>query len=152
MEHVMDKNAQVVLDVIQAVQNRDAEVLDRLYHDELEFVEASSLPYGGRVKGRKAEVMAEQLNSDAEKTWLGTWGPLQPTESDRRFDPQLIAVDGNKVVVRYWTRAVSPNGEKFESEVLGLYEVRDGKFAKAQMFHFDTAALIEFLNRARQES
>jgi hypothetical protein len=30
---------------------------------------------------------------------------------------------------------------------LGLYEVRDGKFA--QMFHYDTAALLEFLERAR---
>jgi ketosteroid isomerase-like protein len=148
----MNKNAQVVLDVIEAVQNRDAETLDRLYHDEVEFAEASSLPYGGSAKGRKAQVMAEQLNPDADKTWLGTWGPLQPTEADRRFDPQLIAVDGNTVVVKYWTRAVSPNGEKFESEVLGLYEVRDGKFARAQMFHFDTAALNEFLNRARQQS
>lgn len=148
----MDKNAQVVLDVIQAVQDRDAEALYRLYHEEIEFVEASSLPYGGRVKGKKAEVMSEQLDAEPHKTWLGTWGPLQPTEADRRFDPQLIAVDGNKVVVKYWTRAVSPSGEKFESEVLGLYEVRDGKFAKAQMFHLDTAALNEFFNRARQKS
>jgi hypothetical protein len=32
--------------------------------------------------------------------------------------------------------------------VVGLYEVRDGKFARAQMFHFDTAAILEFLATA----
>ena len=146
----MGADADVVLRVIRAVEERDAETLFELYHEDVEFHEAPSLPYGGVVAGLPS--LQEQLATAPEDTWLGTWGPLQPTESDRRFDPQLIAVDGNKVVVRYWTRAVSPNGEKFESEVLGLYEVRDGKFAKAQMFHFDTAALIEFLNRARQES
>ena len=33
--------------------------------------------------------------------------------------------------------------------VLGLYEVRDGRFARAEMFHFDTAAIVGFLERAR---
>ena len=32
--------------------------------------------------------------------------------------------------------------------VLGLYEVRDGRFARAEMFHFDTAAVVGFLERA----
>ena len=48
--------------------------------------------------------------------------------------------------------APGPDGERFESEVLALYEVRDGKFARAQMFHFDTAALNEFFSRARRGS
>ena len=146
----MDSRAQVVLDVIQAVQDRDAETLDRLYHDDLEFHEASSLPYGGELKGKK--VLLEQLESDPERTWLGTWGPLQPTEAERRLDPRVVAVNGDEVVVKYWTRGVSPDGERFESEVLALYEVRDGKFVRAQMFHFDTAALNEFFSRARRGS
>jgi hypothetical protein len=33
--------------------------------------------------------------------------------------------------------------------VLGLYGVRDGKLARAQMFYFDTAAALDFLERAR---
>ena len=57
----MDSRAQVVLDVIQAVQDRDAETLDRLYHDELEFHEAPSLPYGGELKGK--DVLQAQLES-----------------------------------------------------------------------------------------
>ncbi|BBZ21077.1 nuclear transport factor 2 family protein [Mycolicibacterium gadium] len=143
----MDDRVRVVLDVIQAVQDRDAETLDRLYHDDLEFREPPSLPYGGDLEGKA--VLQEQLESDPQRTWLGTWGPLQPTEAERRFDPRVVAVNGDEVVVKYWMRGVGPDGERFESEVLGLYEVRDGKFARAQMFHFDTAAMVEFLNRAR---
>src|SRR5918998_1842880 len=100
----MNSNAQVVLDVIQAVQDRDAETLDRLYHDDLEFHEAPSLPYGGVLKGK--DVLREQLESDPGKTWLGTWGPLQPTAQERRFDPRVIAVNGDEVVVKYSTRGV----------------------------------------------
>lgn len=146
----MDDKARVVLDVLQAVQDRDAETLNRLYHEELEFHEPLSLPYGGELKGKT--VLQEQLDSDPQRSWLGTWGPLQPTEAERRFDPTVVAVDGESVVVKYWMRGVGPDGERFESEVLGLYEVRDGKFARAQMFHFDTAAMVEFLERARTES
>jgi uncharacterized protein len=142
----MDSKTQVVLDVIQAVRDRDAETLDRLYHDELEFHEAPSLPYGGQLKGKR--VLQEQLESGRE-TWLGTWGPLQPTDGERRFDPRVVAVNGDEVVVHYRTRGLSPDGERFELEVLALYEVRDGKLARAQIFHFDTAALLEFLRRAR---
>jgi hypothetical protein len=32
--------------------------------------------------------------------------------------------------------------------VLGLYQIRDGKFARAQMFYFDTAAALRFLDEA----
>jgi ketosteroid isomerase-like protein len=143
----MDSKAQVVLDVIKAVQDRDAETLYRLYHDELEFLDAPSLPYGGHLKG--AKVLQEQLESESEKTWIGTWGPLQPTEIERRIAPRVVAVNGDEVVVHYRTLGLSPDGERFESEVLALYEVRDGKLARAQMFHYDTAAVVEFLERAR---
>jgi hypothetical protein len=50
--------------------------------------------------------------------------------------------------VLYTQRAVSVQGERFEAPVLGLYEVQDGKFARAQMFHFDTAEILGFLERA----
>jgi ketosteroid isomerase-like protein len=146
----MDDKARVVLDVIQAVQDRDAATLERLYHHDLEFYEAPSLPYGGVLAGK--DVLQDQLESEPDKTWLGTWGPLQPTEQERRFDPRVIAVNGDEVVVTYRMRGLSPDGERFESEVLALYEVRDGKFARAQMFHFDTAALNGFLDRARRDS
>jgi ketosteroid isomerase-like protein len=52
-------------------------------------------------------------------------------------------------VVLYRQRAIDPAGERFDAPVLGLYEVRDGKFARAQMFHYDTAAVVDFLTRAK---
>ncbi len=144
----MQSNAEVVLAVIRAVEARDVEALFDLYHDDVEFHEAPSLPYAHTAHGK--EGMREQLETAPGATWLGTWGPLQPTEAERRMDPRVIATDGEEVVVEYTTRALAPDGERFESQVLGLYEVRDGKFARAQMFHYDTAAILAFLDRARE--
>jgi ketosteroid isomerase-like protein len=49
------------------------------------------------------------------------------------------------------TRApLRQTGALFDSPVIGLYEVRDGKFARPQMFHFDTQAINEFVKRARE--
>ena len=51
--------------------------------------------------------------------------------------------------VVYRQRALSAAGERFDAPVFALYHVRDGKFARAQMFHYDTAAILAFLDRAR---
>jgi uncharacterized protein len=139
-------NAEVVLAVIRAVEERDADALFELYHDDVELHDAPSLPYSYTARGKAK--MREQVETAPEETWLGTWGPLQPTEAERRMDPRVVASDGDEVAVLYTTRAIAPDGERFESPVLGLYEVRDGKFARAQMFHYDTAAILAFLERA----
>lgn len=143
----MQSNAEVVLGIFRAVEERDREALFELYHDDVELHEAPSLPYGYEgVSGKAA--MREQLETAPETTWLGTWGPLQPTETERRMTPRVVATDGDEVTVLYTTRAVAPSGERFESPVLALYEVRDGKLARAQMFHYDTAGVLTFLERA----
>lgn len=142
----MDSPAEIVLGVFNAVVERDREKLFALHHDDVELHEAPSLPYGGTVRGKAA--MREQLETAPETTWLGTWGPVQPTEAERRMDPRVVGADGDEVTVVYTQRALSPSGERFESPVMGLYEVRDGKFARAQMFHYDTAAILAFLERA----
>ena len=64
------------------------------------------------------------------------------------MDPRVVAVNDAEVVVRYRQRAIAANGERLDASVLGVYEVRDGLFARAQMFHFDTAALVAYLRRA----
>ena len=142
----MQSDAEVVLAVIRAVEERDREALFELYHDDVELHDAPSLPYSHTARGKAA--MREQLEASPEQTWLGTWGSLQPTERERRMDPRVVASEGDEVVVLYTTRALAPNGERFESPVLGLYEVRDGRFAGARMFHYDTAAILAFLERA----
>lgn len=142
----MQNNADVVLEVFRAVEERDRDGLLAAYDDDVEFVDAQSLPYGGRIQGKDA--LRRQLEATPEASWLGTWGPLQPTATERRMDPRVIATTGDEVVVAYTQRAVRPDGERFESPVLGLYQVRDGKLARAQMFHFDTASIVAFLEHA----
>jgi ketosteroid isomerase-like protein len=136
----MSEASDVVLRAIQAVEDRDYEALLALYHPDVEFHEAPSLPYGGTSVGK--DEVAANLG------WLETWGPLQPTKEERTMDPKVIADDGERVVVLYTQKAVDATGARFEGPVLGLYEVRDGKFASAQMFHFDTAAILDFLSRS----
>jgi uncharacterized protein len=144
----MGPDAEVALGVIRAVEERDGEKLFELYHEDVQLHEAPSLPYGGVVDGVPS--LREQLESAPENTWLGTWGPVQPTERERRFDPRVISENDGEVVVLYHMRAVARSGERFDSPVIGLYEVRDGKLARAQMFHFDTLAINAFLERARE--
>jgi hypothetical protein len=65
------------------------------------------------------------------------------------MDARVVATNDREVVVLYRQRALGPAGERFDAPVLGLYEVREAKFARAQMFHFDTA-VVEFLCKTRQ--
>ena len=146
----MRSPTEVVLEAFAAVEERDRDKLFALYHDDIEFHDAPSLPYGGTTRGKTA--MRQRLTNAPQTTWLGTWGPLQPTEAERRMDPRVIATAGGEVTVLYTHRAVSPHGERFEAPVVGLYEVRDGKFARAQMFHYDTAGILESLERAQTPS
>jgi uncharacterized protein len=138
---------EVVLEVFGAVERRDREALLALYHPDVEFVHAPSLPYGGTSRGREA--LRRQFESDPGETWIGTWDPLQPTAAERSMNPRAVAATDDEVVVLYRQRALAPTGERFDAPVLGLYEVRDGLFARAQMFHFDTLAVVEFLAPVR---
>ena len=144
----MDSPTDVVLGVFSAVEERDQAKLFALYHDDVEFHEAPSLPYGGVARGKAA--LWEQLATTPERSWIGTWGALQPTEAERRMDPRVVATSGDEVAVIYTQRALGGGGERFAAPIIGLYEVRDAKLARAQVFHFDTAAVLAFLERAAQ--
>ena len=146
----MSTNVDVVLQTIRAVERRDPQALFALYHPDVEFCDAPSLPYGGTRSG--IDDIRESLARDPERTWLGTWGPLQPTETERSMDARVVAANDSEVVVCYRQRGLSFAGERFDAPVLALYEVRDGRFARAQMFHFDTAAVVAFLDRATHRS
>jgi ketosteroid isomerase-like protein len=143
----MTDNIEVVLETFQAVERRDRDALSDLYHPDVEFHDAPSLPYGGVRRGLDA--IRRALDRAPDKSWLATWGPLQPTDAERRMDPRVVAASGDEVVVLYRQRAVDAAGRRLDSPVLGLYEVRENRFARAQMFHFDTAAVIDYLKEAR---
>jgi ketosteroid isomerase-like protein len=123
----------IVLEAFRAVEERDEDRLLELYHPELQLHWTPSLPFG----------------RSSQPSWSDVWDPLQPTKAERRMDPRVVAASEREVVVLWHQRGVGPGGERFEGEVLGLYEVRDGKFARAQMFYFDAVAVQRFLASAR---
>src|SRR5262249_1485325 len=137
------ENEKLVLAVFSVIEQRDPERPDpRLLLDlcdpRIEFHWPASLPYGGTRRGFPP----------SGPSWDQVWGPLQPTQAERRMDPRAVASSGDEVVVLWRQRGVSRAGDRFDGEGLGPYRGRDGKVARAQMFYFDTAALANFLGRA----
>ena len=126
------KSVAIVLESFRAVEQRDDDRLLELSHAEVKFHWTPSLPFGG----------------PAQPSWSDVWRPLQPTEAERRMDPHVVAATDREVVVLWRQRGVTPDGARFDGEVLGLYEVRDGRLARAQMFYFDAVAVQRFLASA----
>jgi len=131
-------NATVMLDVFSAIERRDAQRLAELCQPDVELSWPAALPYGGTTRGVGTQ----------PPSWMHTWAPLQPTEAERSMEPRVVASSGDEVVVLWHQRGRSPSGERLDDPVLALYTVRDGKLARAQMFSFDTPAVVEFLERA----
>jgi uncharacterized protein len=129
----------IVLEAFKAAEGRDEQRLAELCHPEVEFHWPPSLPYGGSFHGVGA------LQNRARASWDQIWDPLQPTGRERRMDPRVVAATDQEVVVLWHQRGLKPAGQRLDIEVLGLYGVRDAKFARAQMFYFDTAAVLSFL-------
>jgi ketosteroid isomerase-like protein len=128
----VEENEALLMSVFAAIEQRNDQRFAELLHPDFEIHWPPSLPYGSG-KGR---------------TWSDTWEPLQPTERERRMDPAVVGGNEDKVVVLWRQRGLSPSGERFDGEVLGLYQIRDGKLARAQMFYFDTAVVAAFLARS----
>ncbi len=139
-----NESVAIVLEAFRAVEQRDQQRLRELYHPEVEFHWTPSLPFGGSSRGG--------VKDRPGPSWSEVWEPLQPTEAQRRMDPRVVAATDKEVVVHWHQRGVSTSGERFDGEALGLYEVRDGKFARAQMFYFDAVAVQRFLAAAGAEA
>jgi ketosteroid isomerase-like protein len=138
-----EKNTHVMFEIFHTLENRDPQrpnpqAFQNLFHPDIEFHWPPSLPYGGTFHGL-------QIHGP---TWSGTWDPLQPSASERRMDPRVVAATDAEVVVLWQQRGKNSAGERIETPVLGLYQLRDGKLARAQMFYFDTAAVLSFLERS----
>jgi ketosteroid isomerase-like protein len=133
------ENIAIVRDVFRAIEARDPARLLGLVDPAVEFHWPRSLPYGGNVHEQSA----------AGPTWAETWIPLQPTESEQRMEPRVVAATDDEVVVLWHQRGVARSGERCDVPVLALYLLRDGKLARAQMFYFDSAEVAGFLARAR---
>jgi uncharacterized protein len=126
------KNTQLILEIFGAIEQRDAARVFSLCDPAVEFLWPPSLPFAGGDRS----------------AWATTWAPLQPTVAARRMDPRVLGATEDEVVVLWQQRAVSPAGEGLETPVLGVYQVRNGKLARAQMFYFDPVGVKDFLARA----
>jgi SnoaL-like domain len=139
---IAKRNVQTMLAIFRAIEERDPrqrnpEQERELVQPSAEFHWPPSLPYGG----------IHRLDR-AGRSWGETWDPLQPTSAERRMDPRVVAANQNEVVIEWHQRGVNGSGECLDTEVLGLYELRDAKLARAQMFYFDETAVAEFLARS----
>jgi uncharacterized protein len=143
----MHENVALVLEVFKAVEERDQDRFLALCDPDVEFHWPPSLPYGGSRYG--VEALREQA---PEESWAGTWMPRQPTEAERRLGPRVVAASGDEVVVLWHQRGVDSVGNRFDGEVLALYQVREGKLARAQMFYFDPVAVASFLEDATPQT
>lgn len=127
----------IVLAAFAAVEIRDEQGLRAVCHPQVSFHWPPSLPYGGEARG------LEDVRAD--HSWDAAWRPLQPTSAERRMDPRVVAATDTEVVALWHQRGRSPCGATFDGEVLGLYQVRDGALARAQMFYYDPVAAHRFL-------
>ena len=142
MSRTEHANMRVIREIFSAIEQRDLQRLVELCHPDVEFQWPPVLPYGGTSRGLKTE----------PPSWGHTWIPLQPTDAERRMDPRIVAASDDEVVVLWRQRGISPGGVRLDSPVLALYEIRDGKLARAQMFYFDPTAVGEFLATAESRA
>ena len=127
----------VVLQVFRSVEERNPQLAAELYHDDLEFHWPRPLPYAGSSYGLKASL-------ERRPGWAEMWNPFQ-SEAERGLGACVVAASEDEVVVLWHQRGRDHAGRWLDTPVLGLYQVRDGKLARAQMFYFDPLAAAEFL-------
>jgi ketosteroid isomerase-like protein/uncharacterized membrane protein YphA (DoxX/SURF4 family) len=142
MSRTENADMRVILEIFSAIERRDQQRFAELCHSDVEFHWPPVLPYGGTSRGLKTD----------PPSWGHTWIPLQPTDAERRMDPRVVAASDDEVVVLWRQRGITPGGERLDSPVLALYELRDGKLARAQMFYFDPTAVVEFLATAKSRA
>jgi ketosteroid isomerase-like protein len=131
------ESEEIVLEAFAAVDARDDGRLKRISHPEASFVWPESLQpsHFRTVEGKVAT------------SWEEVWEPFQPLPefTTRKMSAQIVASSGTQVAVLWHQRGINRRGERFDCEVLGLYEVRDRLLYRAQMFYFDSAAVRKFL-------
>jgi len=126
----------VVLQVFRSVEKRNPQLAAEVYHDDLEFHWPRPLPYAGSSYGLKAS-----LERRPDGLRRGIHSRARPNAGSAR----VVAASEDEVVVLWHQRGRDRASRWLDTPVLGLYQVRDGKLARAQMFYFDPLAAAEFL-------
>jgi uncharacterized protein len=137
----MSDNVDVVRRIFRAVEERDLQALLDCYDENIEIHEAESLPYGGVHRGHDGAIAHAA-------GWFDAWGDLQ-TADESRMEPLFLEGEDGTVGVVFRHRATDPRGECLDDLEVSIYSIRAGKVMRSQMFHADSAAVVEFLERAR---
>jgi ketosteroid isomerase-like protein len=119
-----------------AVRDRDLEAYLDTCDEGIVIEEAESLPYGGRYRGHEGAI-------EHAAGYLGTWERLQ-----RGGDADLgeaIFEAGDQVVALWRQRASAADGERLDLPAVTVAEVRGGRVIGLRMHHFDTLAIVRFL-------
>jgi ketosteroid isomerase-like protein len=127
----------VVLQVFRSVEERNPQLAADVYHDDLEFHWPRPLPYAGSSYGLEASLARRP-------GWAETWDRFQ-SHAERGLGARVVASSEDEVVMLWHQRGRDQVGRRLDTPVLGLYQVRDGKLARAQMFYFDPLAAADFL-------
>ena len=132
------QNAELMREVFGAIERRDAQRVFGLCHADVEF----HWP-------RPCRMAASRRASAA----IGRGGPRHgcrssPPRRSNRWNHASWRPLTERSSCSGDSEVSAPNGERLDTPVLGLYQVRDGKLARAQMFYFDPVAVADFLVRA----
>jgi uncharacterized protein len=137
------ENLETVRRLFKAVEERDPELalagVLAAYHPEIVIREAESLPYGGEYRGIEGA-------TEVSLGYHATWAELQPA-GETGLDATFLA-SGDHVVAFWRQKGVSKSGKRFDMPAVSVYKMRNGKIVESQMFHADTAAIVQFLNEA----
>jgi ketosteroid isomerase-like protein len=136
------RNADVIRRLFDAVERRDRAGVIAAYGSDIVIHEAASLPYGGDYRGHEGALRHGQ-------GFRAAWDRFQ-TQDARGLEPRIIA-EGDHVVVLWRHKAENTEtGERIDLPAVSVYRMRERKIVDSRMFHFDTAALVEFLRCSSQ--
>lgn len=100
-----------------------------LVHDDLVFVEAPSLPFGGEYVGKDGLVQMLRAVSGQFRVKLGT--------------PELVAGEEFVAVRVNGTMTSRSTDRSMPMDVVDLYRLREGRIARVDVYYKDTAAVVE---------
>jgi uncharacterized protein len=135
----MSDDVEVVRRLFAAVEDRDLNRVLDCYSDDVEITEAAVLPYGGVWRGREGAT-AHAVG------FMGAWGDLQGPE-ECRLDARFWGDGAGTVCAVFRHRAHDrASGRRFDAPEVGIYRIRDDHVVRSQMFHADSAAVVDFLS------
>jgi hypothetical protein len=132
-------NRGTVQALFDAVERRDGEGIRAAYVENITIHEAASLPYGGDYHGLEGALRHGQ-------GFRAAWDRFQPHEA-RGLNPRIVADDDHVVVLWHHKVENAVSGDRLELPAVSVYRMENAKIADSRMFHFDTAALLHFLER-----